>query len=335
MKATSDPRIRDLIEVIRCRTEADVDIRPATVRARIGSIKRVLKTWPGIGDMRPCEVTPDGVHQWAARFKVEGSRFRPPGSKRPRFGASASSVNSAIDALRQLMDLAVELGHIGANPVTARRGVAGGRLKKRVARKPLLLPSRSQFEALFAAMENNGSVGGGGAEAADLCRFLLMSGARVGEAALACWRHVLWDRRLVHLPGFKSDSSSRFVPLFPELEALLRRIQARRASAARFRADGRALVSGEDPIFRIRECQKTIDAAHRKAGVPRVTHHDFRHAFATTCIESGVDIPTVASWLGHGDGGVLAMRTYGHFRPDHGIAAARKVRFGAFSDLSP
>jgi len=37
----------------------------------------------------------------------------------------------------------------------------------------------------------------------------------------------------------------------------------------------------------------------------------FRHIFATTCIESGVDIPTVAGWLGHNDGGLLAMRTYG------------------------
>jgi integrase len=60
----------------------------------------------------------------------------------------------------------------------------------------------------------------------------------------------------------------------------------------------------------------------------RITHHDFRHIFATTCIESGVDIPTVAGWLGHNDGGVLAMKTYGHLRPDHSQAAAQKVQFG-------
>jgi hypothetical protein len=29
--------------------------------------------------------------------------------------------------------------------------------------------------------------------------------------------------------------------------------------------------------------------------------------FATRCIESGVDIPTVSRWLGHKDGGALAM----------------------------
>ena len=30
----------------------------------------------------------------------------------------------------------------------------------------------------------------------------------------------------------------------------------------------------------------------------------------TSCIESGVDIPTVSRWLGHRDGGALAMRVY-------------------------
>jgi len=39
--------------------------------------------------------------------------------------------------------------------------------------------------------------------------------------------------------------------------------------------------------------------------------HGFRHLFATRCIESGVDIPTVSRWLGHQDGGALCMKTYG------------------------
>ena len=61
--------------------------------------------------------------------------------------------------------------------------------------------------------------------------------------------------------------------------------------------------------------------------VPRLTHHDLRHLFATHCIESGVDIPTVSRWLGHVDGGALAMRTYGHLRNEHSLAMAKKVKF--------
>lgn len=62
-------------------------------------------------------------------------------------------------------------------------------------------------------------------------------------------------------------------------------------------------------------------------GYPGFTHHDFRHFFATTCIEAGVDIPTVSRRLGHKDGGALAMRIYGHLRQDHSLAAIQRVIF--------
>jgi len=42
-----------------------------------------------------------------------------------------------------------------------------------------------------------------------------------------------------------------------------------------------------------------------------------------------VDIPTVSRWLGHKDGGVLAMKTYGHLRREHSVAQAQKVSFAA------
>lgn len=80
-------------------------------------------------------------------------------------------------------------------------------------------------------------------------------------------------------------------------------------------------------MFQVRECQKALDRACKKVGINRLTHHDLRHLFATRCIESGVDIPTVSRWLGHKDGGALAMKTYGHLRREHSIAQAQRVSF--------
>jgi len=79
--------------------------------------------------------------------------------------------------------------------------------------------------------------------------------------------------------------------------------------------------------FRAKECRGSLAAACKEVGVPKLNHHDLRHLFATTCIESGVDVPTVALWLGHADGGALAMRTYGHIRPEHSIEAVKRVSF--------
>ena len=43
--------------------------------------------------------------------------------------------------------------------------------------------------------------------------------------------------------------------------------------------------------------------------------------------QAGIDIPTVAKWLGHRDGGALAMKVYGHLRDEHSKEAARKLTF--------
>jgi integrase len=81
--------------------------------------------------------------------------------------------------------------------------------------------------------------------------------------------------------------------------------------------------------MRVWECQKSIDRASKALGIKRITHHDLRHLFATRSIESGVDSPTVSRWLGHKDGGALAMKTYGHLRNEHSQLMAGKVKFSS------
>jgi integrase len=73
------------------------------------------------------------------------------------------------------------------------------------------------------------------------------------------------------------------------------------------------------------EAGKSLANACRKFGVEPLTHHDLRDAFATLAIEAGVDIPTVAAWLGHADGGALLMRVYAHHRRAHSLSQAAKV----------
>lgn len=320
--ATGKATMGQLIEVYRQQSRANDDLRPATVTARLGGVKRVLKTWPGLEDLSPGQVTPPAVQAWAARLKLEGTRFTPPGAKTVRKGNSYSSINQAIDALRSVLNIAVERGQIHSNPVLVKP--ANGHLKKKVTRKKLVLPSRSEVAKLLAAME---AIPGWGQEAADLCRFLKMSGARIGEVPLTTWREVNWEGKRVHLPGYKTETSDRFIPLFSSLETFLKQLMERRQRIAKTRTDKKSFLEPDEPIFRIKECQKTIDAACRASGVQRITHHDFRHLFATAVIESGVDIPTLSRWLGHNDGGVLAMKTYGHLRTEHSELSAQKVVF--------
>ena len=66
----------------------------------------------------------------------------------------------------------------------------------------------------------------------------------------------------------------------------------------------------------------------------RFTHHDLRHLFITRCIESGVDIPTIARWVEHRDGGVLIMKTYSHLLKEHSQAMAGEAELLKSSTVS-
>jgi integrase len=151
---------------------------------------------------------------------------------------------------------------------------------------------------------------------------LAYTGCRIGEAREIEWREIDFDPVDAELV-VRGDAATgpknwelRRVPLIPEALALLQRMRGERPDEPI-----------DTKVFRVRECQKSLDRACKKVGAERITHHDLRHLFATRCIESGVDIPTVSRWLGHKDGGALAMKTYGHLRREHSIAQAQRVSF--------
>jgi len=153
-----------------------------------------------------------------------------------------------------------------------------------------------------------------------LCPGLAFTGCRKGEAGQITWRDVDLDAGEIVVRGDPETATKnwtvRRVPLIPDARALFERVRSDRP--------GESL---DTKVFRVSECQKALDRACKKIGADRITHHDLRHLFATRCIESSVDIPTVSRWLGHKDGGALAMKTYGHLRREHSIAQAQKVSF--------
>jgi integrase len=159
----------------------------------------------------------------------------------------------------------------------------------------------------------------------DLVEFLAYSGARIGESRTAKWEHVDFEAGQIWIYGDPvhgtKNRQSRRIPMIKPMRTLLEDI---RDIPRQFRDRER---EKKGFILCIQECQKAIDRACLVLGLKRFTHHDLRHLFATACIESGVDIQTVSRWLGHKDGGALAMKTYGHLRDEHSQAMAAKVSF--------
>jgi integrase len=274
----------------------DVTIKPSTRHYWKQVFVALLKSWPGLGERELRRITKTDCKEWARRFRKV---------------ASATRYNNTIAGLRHVFDVAIEAGIIYGNPAAKLE-----RVPKR--QKQLTLPSCEQFLKLVEAVEHAGAWCS--RDCADLLRGLAFSGMRKSEAAGLQWRDVDFAAGEIVVRGDPENGTKnwtvRRVPMIPDMRALLERMR-------RERSDDRL----SDNVFLVREAQKAIDRAVKKLSIPRITHHDLRHQFATACIEAGVDIATVARWLGHQDGGVLALRTYGHLRREHSLSQAARVSF--------
>ncbi|MEG2971742.1 MAG: tyrosine-type recombinase/integrase, partial [Akkermansia sp.] len=52
-------------------------------------------------------------------------------------------------------------------------------------------------------------------------------------------------------------------------------------------------------VFVVQNPRKALSNACIRLGIAHVRVHDLRHFFATSCIESGIDIPTVSRCSSH------------------------------------
>ena len=202
------------------------------------------------------------------------------------------------------------------------------RFIKRAGERPkkLTLPEPEQFDEFIVEIQQGG--GRFSRSSADLVCFLAYGGFRKTEAAHVTWNDLNFDKGEIVVRGDPvtgtKNNEVRRVPMIAEMRLLLERLREKRVNA-----------DANQPVMEIRECQKAMTRAAEEIKIPRITHHDLRHLFATRCIESGVDIPTVSRWLGHKDGGALAMKVYGHLRDAHSSAMAQKVSFAVSPAATP
>jgi integrase len=288
--------VDDAFATYRQRLEGDASIKPRTREYHRQRITALFKSWPDLKRTEVRGVTKTDCLNWAARFGRN---------------SSATAFNHTIGILRRILEVGVESGVRYDNPA---------RFIKRRSEKPKKpeLPEVDQFDAFVAEIENGGARDS--RNCSSLVRFLAYGGFRKTEAANITWADCDFVRGKIVVRGDPEtgtkNSEIREVPMIPDMRQLLERL----------RAEGPD-IQPSDPVMKVRECQEAMDRAAKVVGMPRIVHRDLRHLFATRCIESGVDIPTVSRWLGHKDGGALAMEVYGHLRDQHSVEMAQKVTF--------
>ena len=142
-------------------------------------------------------------------------------------------------------------------------------------------------------------------------RFLASTGMRISEAQAVRWGDIT-DSAIV-IRTAKNDEFRR-IPLTASARVVLEELRASPRPSG-----------STDPVMPVKSPRIALESACKRIGLGHLRVHDLRHIFATRCIEAGVDIPTIAHWLGHKDGGALAAKTYGHIIEKHSDTQILKV----------
>jgi integrase len=299
----SNPRItfETAAKIYSERIQASPDYKPKTKAYHEQRLIALFKSWPGLKAKAIKDITKSECVEWRNRFAAK---------------YSPTAFNHTLGMLRVIFEIGIEAGARRDNPAKVKE-------MKRLRETPkrLRLPEHEQFETFVEKIAANGS--GHSKPCAELVQFLAYGGFRINEAKYITWANCDFKRGRITVCGEpdtglkgRGVDETREVPMIPDMRRLLERMREERPNE-----------SPTTNVMRVSECQRAMDSAAKKVEIARITHHDLRHLFATRCIESGVDIPTVSRWLGHKDGGALAMKTYGHLRDQHSANMAQKVVF--------
>jgi integrase len=220
-----------------------------------------------------------------------------------RATASPTRYNGTLALLRRTYERAIEAGHAGVNTAKAL-------VRARVTSRKFTLPTADDFAVVVAEILAQGRKYSKSSAAS--VEFLAYTGLRISEARSVKWGDV--EEKALVVRTAKNDMLRR-VPLIPAARALLSRLKASGLP-----------VGADDPVMPLKTPRIALDNACARLGIAHLRVHDLRHIFATRCIEAGVDLSTLAGWLGHKDGGVLCAQVYGHLCEKHSASMADKVR---------
>lgn len=287
--------------------------RPATIKNELACLKPLRVFF---GPMQAAAITLadcDRYRDWrlsGGLFSGEGEEERR--KKVSRMKKGTRSVDLELTILANVFHLAVRRSALRANPLAGRGrySVASDiRHCREVAPTPKAL---RQIEDWLRARNEHG--------AADVVCFLAYTGLRIGEALTLDWEAVDFSNKVVRVVREKRGILP-WVPIVPELEALLREMRKRSGSYLLFPSpfDANKPREGTAVGHRLTAACKALDLGH-------VTPHGLRSYFVTQARESGLSDAEVAMLIGDKTGPAIIALTYGDVRPEHLLKQAQRIK---------
>jgi integrase len=244
-------------------------------------------------------------------------------AKRLNDGVSPRTVNLDVIALNAVFKHALDEKWIRSLPTANLHPL------KYVPKKRPLFTTADLDKLCGAAMEKKADgapVTKNAAELVDFLRLLAYSGAREQEALALSWQDVDFEKGQVTIGAVASTKNGevRTVDFNPKLRSHLEEMSTRRAPDSQwlFPSPQRG-----DRDVHAKTLRESLNRARARAEMPRIGFHDCRHLFISMGVMASLDFMTIASWVGHRDGGVLIGKVYGYLADTHKKAMAARLNF--------
>lgn len=267
--------------------------RPCSIRQARAALVRILAT---VGATQVDELTKPLAITWR--------------SARVDAGASHRTANVDVGALSAALNLAVQLGQLGVNPLAGLRSLdTSGRHSRRKSRAL----SKDDIDRLLAAAWEVDGRSRAGFPRAPLVQSLIATCARWSELVFTTWADLDVEAAILTLRSETTKNGrGRAIPLAPDT---LRSILDLRSAHTRVR--GMMPTAGARIFLTARGCDWTSDTSNfrrylhevmRVAKLPyadvlgRVLHtHALRKTGATRYARAGADLLELQKLLGHSD----------------------------------
>lgn len=229
---------------------------------------------------------------------------------------NSTSINKTITRLAQILDLAVEYGHMTANPARGKRR----RLKQAPPRRSFL-----EAEQIVAVLDAAGELDREATHYRHIGRraimaTLILAGLRVSELCELRWEAVdLASGRLYvrerQTGRAKTEAGVRVIPIsgFLRVELIAYKAQAIESELVFPSGTGkqrdRHNIRNRIHVPVIKRANEKLAAAHRPLIQPGLTPHGLRRTFISLLLEAGENPRNVMAWAGHSDPGIT-MRIY-------------------------
>ncbi|MCG5054627.1 MAG: site-specific integrase [Myxococcales bacterium] len=235
-------------------------------------------------------------------------------------GRAAPTVNRVLALLRSVLNFAVSAGYLQTSPIARfRRGSYMLAERPAKLRPPLETPHEAAKLLAYLRQTAPGWY--------PIAGFLMLTGARRGEAAGLQWGDVDPSRRVVTIrrsfDALPKSGKGRVVPMTSELATILEEHLA----TSRKTKPGDLVFPHPDtgkPLPRDAWHLNTLlERACEALGLQRMTVHDLRHGFASLWVMAGGSLLDLQKTLGHSSANLTAS-VYAHLATEHLVTEANR-----------